>query len=425
MSKTVKAEKGVETESTAQKSKSSNHRKTGTRKGLGWISKVAYFISIVALCLAVYAFWQNYRSMSKLAGYQNALEQQKASLVALELKNKTKLKILTKQVNENFQQILATNKSVQASYGNKQETWHLAEADHLMRAANIQLQTSRNVRGAMQLLRQANEVINSINDYSLFSVKKGLEEDIATLSGAAVFDTTGIWLQLNAAMVQVKTLPLLTPENSDADKVLPNNQREIVKNNDKYAGWFKYIGKALQDSWHFFSSQFYLRKHDNKHPVMLLSSKDEFLLKQKLQLMLAQTQQALLISDVTIYKKSLENVLHWINVYFRNNSPEAKSLLAKLTYLTSLDIVPPIPDITHGLKALEGYYHQSSKSVVGGSGAVSQNTTENINFVAPPATVQQEPKKTTLNKGEPQDINKPSQKLPATIISEQQQEADN
>ena len=327
-------------------------------KGAGILGKAGCALGVFAICLAGATLWLQYDLSKQLSKDKaRANKQTNHQLMLLNTSIQT-IEVQKKQLADNVSRTDMLAKSLKHMQGSKEESWHLSEAEYLLRAANLQLQTKYDVPGAIRLLKQAYEVLGSINEYSLFSVKKGVEEDITALNGTSVVDVTGIWLQLNAASAQVETLPLLTPNGFDANKVLADSQSESVRTSEKPSGWLQHLERVLMDSWHFFSRQFYLRKHNETQSSLLVSAREEVQLRQNLQSMLTQAQQALLIPNETIYKQSIDDALRWIRVYFHNSSSEAKSLTAKLSYLSEKNIEPMMPVITHGLAALDAYHTQ-------------------------------------------------------------------
>lgn len=359
MNETVKPNRSekVETNSTKEVR---TPEKLHLRRCLGFLGRVGCVLGFFSFCFAGFVFWQLYNFSNQFNGSQALLNKQVADQTVLLNKHAQSIDTLRSHLSDNTVRTAAVAKGLKQVQGSSEESWLLAEAEYLLRAANLQLQTNHDISGAMKLLKQANEVLNSINGYALFPIRKGVEEDIAALNSVPVIDVTGIWLQLNAAISQVQALPLLTPNGFDAGKVLYDSEKSPVKASERPSNWVQHLERVLLDSWHFFSRQFYFRKHTDVSSSALVSSQEEVRLRQSLQMMLTQAQQALLMQNETIYKQSLEDALRWIRVYFHNSSSEAKALLAKLDYLQQKNIAPSAPVITRGLSALESYTAQSS-----------------------------------------------------------------
>jgi len=335
-----------------------SNKSTRQNKKLNLFGLFSCFLAIVAMVVAGYALWQQ-RSFSLLKNTQATYEQKLFDNTASLNSQQKKLGVLHQQNQDNAVLLQKLVKDLKQMQGSSNDTWLLAETEYLLRAANLQLQTNGDIKGAMHLLKQANGILNSINEYSLFSVRKGIEEDITALNGVEGVDITRLWLQLNASITQVQTLPIIAPEgfnvstdNKEAIKTQPKNTTQ-----DKLS-WEHRIKQVLLDSWHFFSRQFHFNVHTDDKQVPLIAPKEEEQLKQNIQLMLTQAQQALLMHNETIYSQSLDNASRWIRLYFHNTSPEATALLAKIDYLKNTKIMPVLPKITNGLDALETYNAQ-------------------------------------------------------------------
>ena len=274
---------------------------------------------------------------SEVRGFQRELDRQQdqASHQQQQLKNK----ILALQ-----EQLTRQNKRLLALSTTDRSDWLLAEVEYLMRLANQRLLMGREIHGAIDLLKAANNIAQELDDSALFSVRKSLAEDIAALKAASKTDLEGIYLQLAAATQQVDTLRLIQPQQSV----------QATLQLKRPVGWQQQMEFGVQSALQKLAQYIKIQRRDEIYQP-LLAPESEAAVRQNIQLMLEQAQMASLAGKQRLYDDSLAKAKSWLEKYYALNEQATQAIISTIDELALQQVAVVVPDISGSLRALKTY----------------------------------------------------------------------
>jgi len=265
------------------------------------------------------------------------------------------------------------NRKLVRLQGSDRSDWLLAEAEYLLRLANQRLLTMRDVKSAMTLLSQADQLLITVDEYGLFPVRQALAEDIAALKAVERFDLEGNWLKINALIGRIGQLPLLPPNGFTPNQ--PESPAEETLASDDT--WQQHLETAALETWHAFTGQFRIRTDNHEAVTALLPPSEELYLRQNLRLMLEQAQLALLQGQEKLYQTSLANAQSWLQTWFLNTGPEITAVHSQLSALQQVPVLQQLPDISRSVVALKGYVDDLAEQRLPVTPASTKKTSEN------------------------------------------------
>lgn len=320
--------------------------KKSVKTKISW-GKLGLFITTLALILFIITFGYGYFELSRvniqlanlfshLQTQTNSLQNDMSALQQAVQQSIQKSQDLAKQQEE----IINEYKEVQKADLKK---WQMIEANYLVKLANDQLQFSHNHEAALLLLKQADQILQSMTAPQELTIRQSLTKDIANLQAAPAVDTTSIFLKLSSASQQINQLPFpATPLTADTtpDEKIPET-----------LPWWK---KGLKHSWNVLRKVIVIRKNDiNSMPVVLPEEK-KFLL-QNLQAQLTNAMWAVLQRNSKVYQTSLVLAVDWIKQYFDQNARATQATLQNLSELSKMNVESKSVDLTNTLQLFATY----------------------------------------------------------------------
>lgn len=331
----------------------------------------AVLLSVIAVAgVAGVGYWGKLQLAELNTAIDKKLSSQQLAATAALTDSQTALA----ELNESFQQIQAEKasqtveiaalqerlsdaiKQVEAGRNRSENDWRLAEAEYLLRLANQRVLMEKRAEGALALLKNTDQIIKELDDVSLYALRQALASDIATLEALPKLDVEGTYLRLTALIEQTKDLPTLSLEQQ---RQLPELLNEITSNTvapETQAAITSGFAKALAK----LESLVVIQQHDK--PVEPILSPDQgHYLRQNIQLLLEQSQLALLRQQSDIYKNSLTRAQALLEQYFDKTNTNTAALLRALSQLSKLEVAPTIPDISGSLKQLQSHMKEMAK----------------------------------------------------------------
>lgn len=222
-----------------------------------------------------------------------------------------------------------------------QRSWALIEVEHLLEVANSRLQLRRDVAGAVTALTLAQQRLARLDDPSLYSVRKAVQESITNLGAVPVPDVEGMSLTLSSLAEAVPRLPL----KRDVPAEFHGRAQTTAGAGSAQQSWW-------QRGWHSvvtaLSGMVAIRRSD--HPTAaLLAPRHEYFLYQNLQLKLEAARLSLLERDGAGFHTSIATALDWLNTYFKPDAASVKAMKSQLSGLAETRLTPTLPDISAGL----------------------------------------------------------------------------
>ncbi len=292
-----------------------------------------------------YLFNQNWKQQQITINTQ--LKQQNETL--LQAKSNSSLALQSSQKNLNHlnqlklqnQQfvtsLLSTQERIKALSGRKKQDWMLAEAQYLIKIAQLQLSLQKDKQTAIQLLTAADQRIVELADNSLTLVRDAIAQDISSLNLIIEPDLTGISSQLNAINLQIPQLNLLSFQLNPIKESLQQSKEKQ--------------DFSLQQIYKDFLKDFVVIRNHHEAIKPLLAPEQSVNLTSNIQLAIQQAQISLAKGNKKTYQDNINNAIRWIQEYFKNDQSSQK-IIEQLILLKDQIIVVNYPNQLKAKKEL-------------------------------------------------------------------------
>jgi uroporphyrin-3 C-methyltransferase len=337
-------------------------------------SQLAIVLAVFVLIIAVIALIIAGENWHRAEAFNQSLAQAGVKVGQLTAQN-NKLTSSLKQTNNKLAAQAATLKMNQAtlarlvdSLSSNHSSWLIADAEHLMKLANVTLHFSDNVPTTILLLETADDRLASTDNPALYPVRKLLAEEVVALQAVPKVDRAGLFLKLQALSKATVKLPL----------VINSYQQDKVDN---------LLGKSTaakqsiwQRAWHSFDkalSKVLIIRKRHKQVEPLISPKQHVVLQQNIALIYSQAQWAALHKQPEVYQASLQQLVKLIPEYFVPDN-KTQAIQAELQKLLKVNVAPSLPNISASLTALQNYKQQQQKDLLLGTASKQTNTAKKV-----------------------------------------------
>lgn len=241
-----------------------------------------------------------------------------------------------------FEEKLAEQSAEMARYSaNDRDSWLMAEAEYLLRLANQRLIMAGDTVAAQALLKSADNILQQLDDVSLYAVRSAVAADIAAIRAVPKVDVEGIYLRLSALLEQADQLVIFElPE-------LPS--REQASDN---LGWQERLRQGYEEALAKLSDYIIIRRRDVPMQA-LMDPQWEGLVRQNLRMLLEQSQVSLLSGNQTLYQESLQRARYWVAEFFESDEAAARAMDNEIAALADEQVAVSMPDISRSLRALD------------------------------------------------------------------------
>jgi uroporphyrin-3 C-methyltransferase len=290
--------------------------------------KTAIFSLIIAISVAILSVFQFGR-------YQAFSNNTHASLAALE--NKMNLSLA------GFKEELTTLKTSEEAILTRTQnpTFKTAELEYLIRLASARLQTTRDVKAAIELLTLAQTKIKTLNDASLSPLSKAIGKDIITLQQASTFNSEDLWLKVSGIIDQTALIsPKTITANTQQKEATPQPQGK-EPDTSRVSVWKQRFFESLESI-----KDFVKIRHSEQRIEPLLSETQKNLIQENLRSLLEQMRLAILTTEDKIFQKTLEDTRQWLSRYYDETDPVVQKIHNTLTELSAIQLRPTLPLIT-------------------------------------------------------------------------------
>lgn len=343
--------------------KSSKPVASGGAKSL---ATVALLVGLGGVALAGYGVWQlqqlGAQEGQRLEAMQGTAEQTR-QLAERERQMAARLDRLEQLPSaselEERRRMLATLQSdqqrlsgrVEQVLGASREEWRLAEAEHLLRMAMLQLSAMQDVKSAEMLVHEADLILQKQDDPAAYSTRQKLLEGLEGLRSLPELDRTGLFLQLGALRGQTAQLSALAPEfvNGEAQPESAQDSR-----------WQRWLNELTR----------YVRvDFDAGADVKpLLAGQTLGQVRLALSLAIEQAQWAVLNGNAEVYRQSLEQASSVLKDHFSEDNGQARGLRKRLEELSQREVELTLPDLAPALEALQAYVQKRERRDAGDTG---------------------------------------------------------
>ncbi|MEE8059817.1 MAG: uroporphyrinogen-III C-methyltransferase [Pseudomonadales bacterium] len=251
---------------------------------------------------------------------------------------------LEKQIENLQQQLASQQKRLLSLSTTDRDDWLLAEAEYLMRLANQRLLMGKEIKGARQLLKAADNILLELDGSGLYSVRQALAENIAALRAAGRFDLEGIYLQLGAAANQADQLRLIEMPQLEIASMEPQQPES----------WQQRLEFGLHVAWKKLSHYIQIKRRDTIYQPQLAPDYAAAV-RQNIRLMFEQAQMGSLSGRQRVYEASLAKAKSGLSHYYTLDQEATAVVIAMIDELAEQQVEVSLPDISGSLRALKNY----------------------------------------------------------------------
>lgn len=325
-------------------------------------------IALLALLVALgsgggsYYLWQELQKTNRqlarfgdaiMVGLEDQVADNRQRMTALEGSSGQAISDLTGRQQALEQAVAA----LRSSLGQRQDDWSLAEVEYLLALANQRLQLAGDTGTAIAALETAARHLTASADPALLPVREQIVAELQALRGTQRADIESIALELSALIGTIETLPFASTGYSSVNKTKPVAQ-ETTSGNKLQA-----LGKSI---WASLKSLVTIR-HGAEAIRPLTTPEQRIYLRQHLQLKLESARLALLEKNGVVYRSALQEAAALIKAYYDTSQEAVGSRLQTIQHLATIDIAPPLPDISGSLRLLREQ-RRSTNSATGMGG---------------------------------------------------------
>ena len=331
------------------------------------ISAVALIVALLAVAATAYITWVSFQQAEQLQSltidskhyYQQTqkLQQllqraQNESVATLAQQDQQREQLLTAIENTNLI-IDSQGRRLRSLTSTTTDDWRLAEVEYLLRLANQRILISKDSATALNLLATADQILLTLADPRFFDIRKAIAEDRAALLLVGQQDLDGVFLRLSALTQQLNKLPLIVmPTFDTADKVEINNV-----DNSVLSVWQQKINAIGGATWQELKGLVVINQRDSDIKP-LLPPDQQYYLRGNLQLMINQSQLALLDGRQAVYSDSLYRAESWLQEYFASDTDAIQSVIADIQQLQTIKVNVELPDIANSLLAVKQFFSE-------------------------------------------------------------------
>lgn len=331
------------------------------------ISAVALMVALLAVAATAYITWVSFQQAEQLQSltvdskhyYQQTqkLQQllqraQNESVATLAEQDQQREQLLTAIENTNLI-IDSQGRRLRSLTSTTTDDWRLAEVEYLLRLANQRILISKDSATALNLLATADQILLTLADPRFFDIRKAIAEDRAALLLVGQQDLDGVFLRLSALTQQLNKLPLIVmPTFDTADKVEINNVDDSV-----LSVWQQKINAIGSATWQELKGLVVINQRDSDIKP-LLPPDQQYYLRGNLQLMINQSQLALLDGRQAVYSDSLYRAESWLQEYFASDTDAIQSVIADIQQLQTIKVNIELPDIANSLLAVKQFFSE-------------------------------------------------------------------
>ena len=317
------------------------------------VASLALLVGLGGMALGGYSYWQLQQLGAQEADRQASLQkadEQTRQLAAGNQQLAARLGRLEQLPSaaelDERRRLLATLQSdqqrlagrVEQVLGASREEWRLAEAEHLLRMAMLQLSAMQDVKSAEMLVAEADLILQKQDDPSAYAARQKLLEGLEALRSLPQLDRTGLFLQLGALRGQSSQLSALAPEfvNGEAGS--------------------EDIGQSRWQRWLDELTRYVRVDFDASADVKpLLAGQTLGQVRLALSLAIEQAQWAVLNGNAEVYRQALQQASALISDHFSEDNGQARGLRERIDALAQREVEVQLPDLSSALKALQAY----------------------------------------------------------------------
>lgn len=265
--------------------------------------------------------------------------------------------------------------ALRAQLARTSEGWVLANVQYLLQVANESLALQRNVAAAEAALQDADQRLAALGDPGYLPVRRLIATELTALKAVPKPDVEGIAVTLDSLIHEVPRLTLRGTALAAPVVAAPGTSSSAG------VQW-RQLPTVV---WHALRQLVQVRHH-GKPVGPLLAPSEAYFLYQNLKLQLETAQLAALRRQPGTYRASLGTAEQWLHEYFSAADALTKSMSQQLEKLRSVDVRPPLPDLSGSLRKLRELRTSLQKQGERGTPAAA-GADSHVSAKVPPASV--------------------------------------
>ena len=269
-----------------------------------------------------------------------------------------KFSVEVKQLQDKLDQmqnvVQGLQSEMQKSNLAKTRNWNPIVIEHLIRMADLTLNTTGETKLAISFLSVAKQYASNPE---LSSINHALNKDIANLQVIPAIDSSDIILKIEAVSQKINALPIVAEQIATLQKT---SSAETSSAKNLWERFFASTIKALKD--------IVVIRRQVVEPLLL--PEQETILRLSIQNKLIQAQYAVMQRQNKLYQSCLEQVASLAARYFIASSAVTADVLSSLKTLQQVDLQPKLPLLTESIASVINF--MSANKMPGGQEAQPQ-----------------------------------------------------
>ena len=339
---------------------------SANKKGAA-LTAVAFILALLAVAATAYIAWisfQQAEQLQSLSADSKQYYQQTQKLQQSLRRSQNETELALTQQNQQREELLSAiddanliidsqGRRLRSLTSTTTDDWRLAEVEYLLRLANQRILISKDSTTALNLLATADQILLTLADPRFFDIRKAIAEDRAALLLVGQQDLDGVFLRLSALTQQLDKLPLIVMPTFDTTaKVEIDNVDDSV-----LSSWQQSINAIGNATWQELKGLVVINQRDSDIKP-LLPPDQQYYLRGNLQLMINQSQLALLDGRQAVYSDSLYRAERWLQDYFASDTDAIQSVIADIQQLQTIKVNIELPDIAGALLAVKQFFSE-------------------------------------------------------------------
>lgn len=244
---------------------------------------------------------------------------------------------LQNKIAQHQTDIQKLQEDVQKQGADKAISWRPIAIGHLIRMADLTLNTTGDVKTALAFLVTAKKYTDDLGNSTITRI---LNKDIVKLQAIPIVATEELILKINMVSQQITTLPIAPPPTTVATPltIVETQQYSGLLNN-----FLKNTIKALKD--------IVIIHRQTIEPIP--PPEQMAILRFNIQNKLSQAELAVMQKQNKLYQMCLTQIVDLITKYFSSSNAAVTNILQTLQELRQINLQPDLPSLTELLMAIQ------------------------------------------------------------------------
>ncbi|MES2624973.1 MAG: uroporphyrinogen-III C-methyltransferase [Pseudomonadota bacterium] len=246
---------------------------------------------------------------------------------------------LAAQLNSVNSELAVTRQQVNQLGSRTADDVMLSEAASLVELAQQRLLTARDAKSATTLLVGSDDLLAKIASIDVTAARTVLAADMTNLKAVPAVNVEALYQQLAQVRSQVSVMSVVS--GSDNPEFVVPQSGEVAP---PESGWFDNALSVL--------GEYFVVTRQDVDVVPLLTTEQQFLIRQNIELQLTSAQLALVNAEPEVYRSAVAAASDGINRWLQSADDSKTKAIATLNTLRDASIVASMPDISASLNAI-------------------------------------------------------------------------